>query len=54
MKDLSQSPLISQHFLESETDAIKNSLGSFLNLVPKYRSTLKVSLMRDFQDFQYH
>lgn len=41
--DLSQSTLISQHFLESEIDAVKNSLGLFLNLVPKYRSTLRVS-----------
>ncbi len=45
VKDLSQSTLVSQHFLESEIDAVKNSLGLFLNLVPKYRSTLRVSTM---------
>ncbi|KAI1788436.1 COG4-domain-containing protein [Ganoderma leucocontextum] len=48
VKDLSQSALISQHFLESEADAVKNSLGSFLNLVPKYRSTLRAGVEQLF------
>ena len=43
VKDLSQSTLISHHFVEAEVDTVKNSLSSFLSLVPKYRSTLRVS-----------
>ena len=42
VKDLSQSMLVSQHFLGSEVDNVKNSLNTFINLVPKYRSTLRV------------
>lgn len=42
VKDLSQSNLIPQHFLESEIDSVKESLNSFMKLVPKYRSTLRV------------
>ncbi|KAM5535568.1 hypothetical protein V8D89_010735 [Ganoderma adspersum] len=48
VKDLSQSIFISQHFLESEIEAVKNSLGSFLNLVPKYRSTLRAGVEQLF------
>ncbi|PIL30452.1 hypothetical protein GSI_07151 [Ganoderma sinense ZZ0214-1] len=48
VKDLSQAALISQHFLEAEVDAVKTSLGSFLNLVPKYRSTLRAGVEQLF------
>lgn len=42
VKDLSQSVLVSQNFLDPEVETVKGSLASFLNLVPKYRSTLRV------------
>lgn len=41
-KDLSQSAHIPQHFLDSEIDAVRASLNGFVNLVPKFRSTLRV------------
>ncbi|KAI0710461.1 COG4-domain-containing protein [Cerioporus squamosus] len=48
VKDLSQSVLIPQHFLESEIETVKNSLNSFMNLVPKYRSTLRAGVEQLF------
>ena len=43
IKDLATSDAISQNFLESEVEMVKNSISSFSNLVPKFRSTLRVS-----------
>ncbi|KAI0807010.1 COG4-domain-containing protein [Fomes fomentarius] len=48
VRDLSQSNLIPQHFLESEIDSVKESLNSFMNLVPKYRSTLRAGVEQLF------
>ncbi|TBU29088.1 COG4-domain-containing protein [Dichomitus squalens] len=48
VKDVSQSVSISQHFLESEVETVKGSLSSFMNLVPKYRSTLRAGVEQLF------
>ncbi|RPD65758.1 COG4-domain-containing protein [Lentinus tigrinus ALCF2SS1-7] len=48
VKDLSQSALIPQHFLDSKVELVKNSLNSFMNLVPKYRSTLRAGVEQLF------
>ncbi|KAI0713376.1 COG4-domain-containing protein [Earliella scabrosa] len=48
VKDLAQSNLIPQHFLESEIDPVKDSLNKLMNLVPKYRSTLRAGVEQLF------
>ncbi|KAI8998959.1 COG4-domain-containing protein [Trametes punicea] len=48
VKDLCQSTLLSQHFLHAEVEAVKQSLNSFLNLVPKFRSTLRAGVEQLF------
>ncbi|KAI0373375.1 COG4-domain-containing protein [Pilatotrama ljubarskyi] len=48
VKDLSQSNLIQQHFLEFETESVKKSLNGFMNLVPKFRSTLRAGVEQLF------
>ncbi|KAH9857731.1 COG4-domain-containing protein [Lenzites betulinus] len=48
VKDLAQSPLIPQHFLDSEVDLVRTSLNSFMNLVPKFRSTLRAGVEQLF------
>lgn len=44
IKELCASNLVSQNFLESEVELVKNSVTSFTILVPKFRSTLRVRL----------
>ena len=41
-KELCSSTLVSQNFLEDEVEQVKNSIMSFNNLVPRFRSTLRV------------
>ncbi|KAI9056846.1 COG4-domain-containing protein [Trametes sanguinea] len=48
VKDLSQSTVIPQHFLDSEIDQVRNSLNAFLNVVPKFRSTLRAGIEQLF------
>ncbi|KAI0668553.1 COG4-domain-containing protein [Trametes maxima] len=48
VKDLSQSTLVPQHFLDSEIEPVRNSLNSFMNLVPKFRSTLRAGVEQLF------
>ncbi|KAI0831802.1 COG4-domain-containing protein [Trametes gibbosa] len=48
VKDLSQSAHIPQHFLDSELDSVRLSLTSFINLVPKFRSTLRAGVEQLF------
>ena len=43
IKDLIISDTISQNFLDFEVEAAKESISSFTNLVPRFRSTLRVS-----------
>ncbi|KAH9923986.1 COG4-domain-containing protein [Epithele typhae] len=43
IKDIQSSTLIPQHFMDMEAAKVKDSLALFLNLVPKYRSTLRVT-----------
>ena len=43
IKELHTSPAITQNFLESEVEQVKASISSFTNLVPRFRSTLRVS-----------
>ncbi|EIW60719.1 COG4-domain-containing protein [Trametes versicolor FP-101664 SS1] len=47
-KDLAQSAHIPQHFLDSEVDAVRASLNGFVNLVPKFRSTLRAGVEQLF------
>lgn len=42
IRDISGSQTLSQNFLESELDSVKESVYSFTTLVPKFRSTLRV------------
>ena len=42
IKDMLQSNLIPQYFLDTTVEEVRNSLNSFMTLVPKYRSTLRV------------
>ena len=53
IKDLLQSNLIPQHFMDSEVEQVRTSLSLFMNLVPKYRSTLRVSSLWVFLCVQY-
>ncbi|KAI0781305.1 COG4-domain-containing protein [Trametes elegans] len=48
VKDLSQSALVPQHFLDSEVDTVRASLNSFMTLVPKFRSTLRAGVEQLF------
>ncbi|KAI0747723.1 COG4-domain-containing protein [Daedaleopsis nitida] len=48
VRDLCSSNLVPQHFLESEIEHVKASLNSFMNLVPKYRSTLRAGIEQLF------
>ncbi|TFK93127.1 COG4-domain-containing protein [Polyporus arcularius HHB13444] len=48
VKDLTHSASIPQHFLDSEIETVKSSLNSFMNLVPKYRSTLRAGVEQLF------
>ncbi|KAI0637328.1 COG4-domain-containing protein [Trametes polyzona] len=48
VKDLSQSSLIPQHFLESEIETVKASLSGFMKLVPKFRSILRAGVEQLF------
>ncbi|KAI0328076.1 COG4-domain-containing protein [Cubamyces sp. BRFM 1775] len=48
VKDLSQSTLLPQHFLDSEVDSVRSSLNLFTNLVPKFRSTLRAGVEQLF------
>ncbi|KAI0811103.1 COG4-domain-containing protein [Irpex lacteus] len=48
VKDLVTSDIISQNFLDSEVDAVKNSISSFSNLVPRFRSTLRAGIEQLF------
>lgn len=43
VKDLNASATISQHFLDIEVAKVRSSISSFNNLVPRFRSTLRVS-----------
>lgn len=43
IKELCSSVAITQNFMDSEVDQVKNSISSFTNLVPRFRSTLRVS-----------
>ncbi len=43
IKDLCTSSSIIQNFLEPETESAKSSMASFNNLIPRFRSTLRVS-----------
>ena len=42
IKELCSSTLVTQNFLETEVDQVKNAISSFTNLVPRFRSTLRV------------
>ncbi|KAF7796521.1 hypothetical protein EIP86_007700 [Pleurotus ostreatoroseus] len=42
VKDLCSSGTISQHYLDTESEDVKSSISSFSNLVPRFRSTLRV------------
>ncbi|OSC97651.1 COG4-domain-containing protein [Trametes coccinea BRFM310] len=48
VKDLSQSTLIPQHYLDSEVEQVRSSLNAFLNVVPKFRSTLRAGIEQLF------
>lgn len=42
IKELCASTLVVQNFLDEEVEQVKNSISSFTNLVPRFRSTLRV------------
>lgn len=44
MKELGASQLISQSFLETEVDEAKENLASLSNVIPRFRSTLRVRI----------
>ncbi|KAI0933704.1 hypothetical protein AcW1_005462 [Taiwanofungus camphoratus] len=48
IKELCASNLVSQNFLESEVELVKNSVTSFTILVPKFRSTLRAGVEQLF------
>ncbi|KAL6309196.1 COG4-domain-containing protein [Sparassis latifolia] len=48
VKELCGSALVTQHFLDAEVESVKNSLSSFNNLVPKFRSTLRAGVEQLF------
>ncbi|KAI0350116.1 COG4-domain-containing protein [Trametes cingulata] len=48
VKDLSQSNLIQQHFLDFEIESVLKSLYAFTSLVPKFRSTLRAGVEQLF------
>ncbi|KAH9890716.1 COG4-domain-containing protein [Cubamyces lactineus] len=48
VKDLSQSTFLPQHFLDSEVESVRSSLNQFMNLVPKFRSTLRAGVEQLF------
>ena len=43
IRDFVGSQTISQNFLDFEVSTVRESLSSFTTLVPKFRSTLRVS-----------
>ncbi|GJE97920.1 COG4-domain-containing protein [Phanerochaete sordida] len=47
-KELCASTLISQNFLDSEADAVRDAITSFNNLVPRFRSTLRAGVEQLF------
>ncbi|KAJ8462975.1 hypothetical protein ONZ51_g10559 [Trametes cubensis] len=48
VKELSQSTLLPQHFLDSEIESVRSSLNQLVNLVPKFRSTLRAGVEQLF------
>jgi len=48
IKDLCASEAVSQNFLDSEIDRVKNSISSFNTLVPRFRSTLRAGIEQLF------
>ena len=44
VKELGASQLISQSFLETEVDEAKENLASLSNIIPRFRSTLRVGI----------
>lgn len=44
IKDLCVSTMISQNFLDDEAETARTSISSFSSLVPRFRSTLRVSI----------
>ncbi|KAI0693895.1 COG4-domain-containing protein [Cytidiella melzeri] len=48
IKDLVTSDAISQNFLDSEVEAVRSSISSFTNLVPRFRSTLRAGIEQLF------
>jgi hypothetical protein len=50
IRDVVSSQVLSQNFLESEISGVKESISSFTTLVPKFRSTLRVSIISTFSE----
>ncbi|KAI0340154.1 COG4-domain-containing protein [Trametopsis cervina] len=48
IKDLVASDAIAQNFLDAEVEAVKTSISSFTNLVPRFRSTLRAGIEQLF------
>ncbi|EKM55831.1 uncharacterized protein PHACADRAFT_209352 [Phanerochaete carnosa HHB-10118-sp] len=47
-RELCSSTLITQNFLDSEADQVKDAISSFNNLVPRFRSTLRAGIEQLF------
>ncbi|KAI0075820.1 COG4-domain-containing protein [Panus rudis PR-1116 ss-1] len=48
IRDLCTSTMITQNFLESEVESVRESISSFNNLIPRFRSTLRAGIEQLF------